>query len=113
MIRLNKCRALVWLAVARLASPPAGLLGKNRKGDKFLKLAREAESRKDYDTALGYYNQALSQDPSDPAYDMGMRRVRFQAGELHVRAGQKLRDSGKLDESLHEFQRSFATDPSS
>src|SRR5438270_14096931 len=105
MIAHNKLRALAWLSVALLASPPADLFGKNRKGDKLLKLAREAEARKDYDTALDYYNQALSVDPADPSYELGMRRVRFQAGELHVRAGQKLRDSGKLDEALREFQR--------
>src|SRR5207253_11326989 len=44
---------------------------------------------------------------------MGMRRARFQAGEIHVRAGQKLRESGKLDEALREFQKAFGTDPSS
>jgi general secretion pathway protein D len=113
MIAHNKLRALAWLSVALLVSPPSDLFGKNRKAEKILKLARDAEARKDYDTALGYYNQALSLDPADPAYDMGMRRVRFQAGEQHVRAGQKLRDSGKLDEALREFQRAFATDPSS
>src|ERR1700730_15295769 len=114
MIAHNKLRAIAWLSVALLASPPADLFGKNnRKAEKILKLAREAEARKDYDMALGYYNEALSLNPSDPAYDMGMRRVRFQAGNLHVHEGQKLREAGKLEEALREFQRAFATDPSS
>ncbi|MGI8742178.1 MAG: cohesin domain-containing protein [Bryobacteraceae bacterium] len=113
MIVGNSLRALAWVSLAFLITPSSDLLARNRKGDKFLKLARDAEARKDYDTALDYYNQAMSQDPANPSYELGMRRVRFQAGENHVRAGQKLRDSGKLDEALVEFQKAFATDPSS
>src|SRR5947209_8390069 len=113
MIHGNKLRALVWVSTAFLMMPSSDLFGRTRKGDKFLKLARAAEDRKDYDTALDYYNQALSQDPSDASYELGMRRVRFQAGEVHVSAGQKLRDAGKLEQALTEFQKAFATDPSS
>ncbi|MDQ6759530.1 MAG: hypothetical protein M3Z32_06645, partial [Acidobacteriota bacterium] len=113
MIVGNKLRVLVWISLAFLLCPGSDLLGRNRKGDKFLKLAREAESRKDFDAALAYYNQAMSQDPADAGYELGMRRVRFQAGQAHVRAGQLLRESGKLDEALVEFQKGFGTDPSS
>jgi len=44
---------------------------------------------------------------------LGERRVRFQVGMLHVEAGQKLRQAGKLGEALVEFQKAFAVDPSS
>ena len=37
----------------------------------------------------------------------------FQAGEKHVKAGQKLRADGKLDDAMQEFQRALITDPSS
>ncbi len=113
MIAGNKLRVLVWISLAFLLVPSSDLLGHTRKGDKFLKLARAAESRKDFDAALAYYNQAMTEDPADAAYELGMRRVRFQAGALHVHTGQLLRESGKLEESLVEFQKAFGTDPSS
>ena len=33
-----------------------------------------------------------------------MRRARFQAGEKHIRNGQQLRNQGKLEEAMGEFQ---------
>jgi general secretion pathway protein D len=93
---------------------PGGLLeARTKKGDKLLKLAAEAELRKEYEKSLDFYSQALSQDPGDPSYQLGERRVRFQVGMLHVEAGQKLRQAGKLEDALVEFQRAFGVDPSS
>src|SRR5436189_1164759 len=40
-------------------------------------------------------------------------RLRFYAGASHVKRGQLLRDSGKLDEALAEFQKAVEVDPSS
>src|ERR1700682_1962406 len=113
MIRSNKLRETLALFGVLLLLAPASLDARTRKGDKFLKQAHLAEERKDYEKALELYNQALSQDPSDPAYQLGMRRVRFQAGEIHVGAGQKLRQAGALEDALVEFQRAFSIDPSS
>ena len=113
MIVGNKLRVLAGLSILLLSSPPGELLARSRKGDKLLKQARISESQKNYDEALEYYNQALKQDPDDAAYQMGMRRVRAQAGQVHVQAGQKLRDAGQIEESLGEFQKAFAVDPSS
>lgn len=109
----NQLRVIAGLASFLLLIPPADLEARTRKGDKYLKLARLAEARKDYEQALDLYNQALSTDPSDAAYELGMRRARFQAGEQHVLAGQKLREGGKVQEALVEFEKAFAIDPSS
>ncbi len=49
----------------------------------------------------------------DSTYQMSVHRVRFQAGQLHVDRGQKLRKEGKLEEALEEFRRAFAIDPAS
>ena len=98
------------LAVA-MAVPPVD--GRTRKGEKLMREARDAEVRKDYDKALSLYEQALSSDPADPAYQLATSRVRFQAGQKHVDAGQKLRLDGKLDEALAEFEKAYALDPGS
>lgn len=87
--------------------------GRTRKGDKLLKDGQLAEVKRDFDTALELYEQALVTDPQDTGYLLAVRRVRFQAGQAHVDKGLKLREEGKLEEALAEFQRAFATDPSS
>jgi general secretion pathway protein D len=86
---------------------------KNRKSEKLLNQGREAEVRKEYEKALDFYEKAMLGDPSDPAYQLSARRVRFQAGQARVDAGQKLREAGKLEEALQEFQKAYAIDPAS
>ena len=113
MIACNKLRELVSIAAILLLLPVDGLEARTRKGDKFLKQARDAEARKDYEQALDLYSQAISQDPQDPAYQLGARRVRFQAAQLHVENGIRLRRDGQLDQALGEFQRAFNVDPGS
>jgi len=85
----------------------------NKKGDKLMAQGMEAESKRDYDAALSFYEQAVATAPSDTAYNLSLRRVRFAAGQMHVDRGQKIRSQGKLDEALAEFQKAFAIDPAS
>lgn len=101
------------LALAVALALAAGLEARTKKGDKAWKAGQAAETRRDFDKALEFYEKALAEDPSDAAYLLSMRRVRFQAGQAHVDRGQKVRSEGKLDEALIEFQRAFAIDPSS
>lgn len=84
-----------------------------RKGDKFLADGEKAEAKKDWDAALDAYEKALAEDPSEVAYDIAVKRVRFQAAEMHVGAGVKMRSAGDLDKAVVEFQKAFAIDPAS
>lgn len=106
---IYKCLAALALALA-LAAP---LDAATRKGDRLLRDGREAEARKEFDKALDLYEQALSTDPMDAAYQMAVNRVRFQAGQTHVTRGRRLRDAGDLESAVIEFQKAFAIDPSS
>ncbi len=101
------------LSVALLVLPGSVLEARTKKGDKLLKLGQKAELSRDYEKALDLYTQAYSQDPSDPGYEIGLRRVRFQVGMIHVNAGEKLRQAGKLEDALVEFQKAYSVDPSS
>ncbi|MBV9938839.1 MAG: hypothetical protein JO150_10065, partial [Acidobacteriaceae bacterium] len=94
-----------------LIAPP--LSARNRKGDKLLKEGQKAESLKDYDAALAYYDQAVSADPNEPAYLLADQRIRARAAEAHVILGRKLQREGKLEEALAQFQKAFIADPSS
>ncbi|HUJ50868.1 MAG TPA: tetratricopeptide repeat protein, partial [Bryobacteraceae bacterium] len=98
---------------AVLALPVGSLEARTKKGDKLVKLARDAEAERDYDKALDYYEQALSQDPQDPGYQLGSRRMRFLAGQAHVEAGMKLKNNSQLEQALVEFQRAYSLDPGS
>src|SRR5581483_5351806 len=109
----NRLRGVVALLAAFLMVAPPPVVARTRKGDKLVKAAQLAESQHQYDKALALFEEALSQDPQDPGYLLGMRRVRFEAGETHVEQGLRLRGQGQLDQALVEFQKAFSTDPSS
>ncbi|HYP12565.1 MAG TPA: hypothetical protein VEQ63_01465, partial [Bryobacteraceae bacterium] len=109
MLRIRALAAIL-LIVANLA-PPAG--ARTRKGDALLKQGQQAEVRKQWEIALDLYEKAMLEDPAEPQYVMGARRVRFQAATVRVDAGQQLRSEGKLEAALAEFQRAYAIDPSS
>src|ERR1700757_5246753 len=71
----------------------------------------KAESNNNYDEAFQDYSQAHSLKPKDPKYFTAFTRMRFYAAVQHVRQGQLLRDSGKLQEAATEFQRAAEIDP--
>src|SRR5580700_4035702 len=111
--RLTVQQLAAILLVCLLSIPPVTLLAANRKGDKLLNDARQEEAKGNLDHALQLAGQALEQDPSDPGYQLEVRRVRFEAGEMHVKNGQKLRNEGKLSEALAEFEKAYGIDPAS
>ncbi len=113
MIVCNRLRGLAVVMAAVLALPAGSLEARTKKGDKLVKLALEAEAKKDYDKALDYYEQALSQDPQDPGYQLGTRRMRFTAGQTHVEAGMRLKNNSQPEQALVEFQRAYSLDPGS
>jgi len=98
----------MWLMV-----PTGTLDASTRKGDKLLKLGSQAEARKEYDKALEYFQQAMKEDPKDPAYELAARRARFEAGTAHMEAGTKLQKAGDLEKALAEYQKAFNVDPGS
>ncbi|MBZ5686232.1 MAG: type II and III secretion system protein [Acidobacteriia bacterium] len=71
----------------------------------------QAESKNDYDGAFQAYSQAHSLKPKDAKYFTSFTRMRFYAAVQHVTKAQALRDSGKLQEAVAEFQRAFEIDP--
>jgi len=72
-----------------------------------------AETRQNYEQAYDFYKQAYDQKPSDLLYRSAFERLRFLAGASHVHRGQLLREAGRLEEALAEFQKAADIDPSS
>ncbi|HET9319897.1 MAG TPA: cohesin domain-containing protein [Bryobacteraceae bacterium] len=89
------------------------LQARTRKGDKLLAQSRAAEIRKDWDTALSFAEQALSEDPADVAYQLSSTRLRFYAGQYHIDEGKRLRNQGQLEQALTEFQKAYGINPAS
>jgi general secretion pathway protein D len=106
-------RLLTIALSAALLGPIAPLHARDRKGDKYLTEGRAYQAKKDWDAALEAYQKALAEDPSDIEYQMAAEKTRFQAGQMHVEKGVKIRGQGMLGEALLEFQRAFTVNPSS
>ncbi|MCX6603241.1 MAG: hypothetical protein NTV52_06580, partial [Acidobacteria bacterium] len=92
---------------------PTVASARSRKGDKFYAAAKKAENGGDWEKAFEEYENAIREDPTDTTYQIGQRRMRFEAGARRIDRAQKLRQEGKLEEALTEFERAFMTDPSS
>jgi general secretion pathway protein D len=110
VLRVLAAFIIILLALGPVA-PPAH--ARTKKGDDYLKKGREAEVRKQWETALDFYEKAMLEDPGDAAYQLSAKRVRFQAAMARVDTAQKLRSAGQLEEALAEFQKAYAIDPSS
>src|SRR6266567_2287635 len=74
---------------------------------------KTAEARQNYEQAYDFYKQAYDQKPQDLSYRSAYERLRFLAGASHVHRGQLLREAGRLEEALAEFQKAVEIDPSS
>src|ERR1700739_1903842 len=97
------------LLILVLASVPAFA----DKASSAYKKGEKAEVQGNSDLAFQYYKQAHDLRPKDPKYNASYMRLRFQAGTEHLQKGQKLREQGKLQEALAEFQRATEIDTSS
>ena len=73
---------------------------------------QDAEARQQYEAAYNFYKQAYDLKPKDLRYRASFEHSRFEAAASIVHNGQKLREDGKLDEAVAEFQKALGIDPS-
>ncbi len=103
-LRLSLVAALLLAGVLPLMADKAATL---------FSQGRDAEARQNMESAYDFYRQAYELKPKDLRYRASATRTRVLAGSVHVTRGQKLRDQGKLQEALAEFEKGLAIDPSS
>ena len=72
----------------------------------------DAEARQHYEDAYNFFKQAYDQKPKDLRYRAAFERSRFEAAAEVVHNGQKMREEGRLDEAVAEFQKALSIDPS-
>src|SRR6266571_953394 len=99
--------ALLLLLVAAVTLPAIA----DKAKDLFNK-GQDAEARQQYEAAYGFFKQCYDLKPKDLRYRAAFERIRFEAAASIVHNGQKLREDGKLDEAVAEFQKALAIDPS-
>ena len=111
---MSVLRVLAAFLALMLAVDPcsAAAHAKTRKGDDLLKKGREAEVRKQWETALDFYEKAMLEDPADCRLPAFGQAGPLPSGMARVDTGQKLRSAGQLEEALAEFQKAYAIDPS-
>ena len=78
------------------------------KAKSLFQRGKDAEVRQNYELAYDLYKQAYDIKPGDLDYRAAFERLRFLAGASHVHRGQLLREAGKLDEALAEFQKALS-----
>jgi general secretion pathway protein D len=82
------------------------------KAKTFYQKAQDAEARQNYEAAYDFYKQAYDLKPKDIRYRTSFERMRSKAAMVIVHRGQVLREEGKLQEALAEFQKAGQIDPS-
>ena len=95
------------LVIAAAATPARA------QGEEQFRAGQRAEEQRNYDEAFEQYQSALQADSSNVQYIMAFRRMRFQAGAIHVGRGNELRGQGDLAGALAEYERAAMIDPSS
>src|SRR5271169_3219526 len=83
------------------------------KGQPDYNQGHKAETAQDLDAAYDYYQKAVKADPYNANFKIKLNQVRFEAGEMHIKQGLKLRDKGDLQGAVIEFQHAGGIDPSS
>jgi general secretion pathway protein D len=82
------------------------------KAKTFYEKGQDAEARENFEAAYNFYKQAYDLKPKDLRYKSSFERLRFKAAATLVHHAEGLRDEGKLQEALAEFQRAALIDPS-
>ncbi len=71
----------------------------------------DAAQRRDWDAAVGYYRQAVQDDPDKPEYRIALERSMIEAALVHASAGKEFEAKGELDAALREFRRASEYEP--
>ena len=101
-------RPAVLLVLVAVVTVPAAA----DKAKDFYNKGRDAEARQNYEAAFDFFKQAYNLKPRDLRYRAAFERMRFEAAALVVHRGQKLREDGKLEDAVAEFQKALTIDPS-
>src|SRR5690349_16381847 len=66
----------------------------------------------DWEAAVGFYRQALQDDPDRPDYKIALERAMVAAAAMYNERGRQFEDAGQLDEALRAYRKAQEFEPS-
>ena len=72
----------------------------------------EAGRAGDWDAAVGFYRQALDDDPDRPDYKIALERAMLSASSMYAERGRQFEESGQLEEALRAYRKAQEFEPS-
>ena len=66
----------------------------------------------DWEAAVGFYRQALQDDPDRPDYKIALERAMVAAAAMYSDRGRQFEESGQLDEALRAYRKAQEFEPS-
>jgi general secretion pathway protein D len=72
----------------------------------------EAGRAGDWEAAVGFYRQALDDDPDRPDYKIALERAMLAAANMYAERGKQFEDSGQLEEALRAYRKAQEFEPS-
>lgn len=66
----------------------------------------------DWESAVGFYRQALEDDPDRPDYKIALERAMLAAAGMYAERGRQFEEAGQLDEALRAYRKAQEFEPS-
>ena len=66
----------------------------------------------DWEAAVGFYRQALEENPDRPDYQIALERAMRSAGTMYAERGKQFEDAGQLEEALRAYRKAQEFEPS-
>ena len=66
----------------------------------------------DWEAAVGFYRQAMQNDPDRPDYKIALERAMVAAAAMYAERGRQFEDAGQLDEALRAYRKAQEFEPS-
>lgn len=98
------------LRVAGLLLAVVGLLS-SCSTYRYSRRASEAIRTENWDAAVYFYLEALTQDPGNVRFKMALQRMRLKAATEHFRRGMGFKEAGELQRAQAELQLAVQLDP--
>src|SRR5215510_13329800 len=72
----------------------------------------EAGRAGDWEAAVGFYRQALDDDPDRPDYKIALERAMLSASAMYSERGRQFEEAGQLEEALRAYRKAQEFEPS-
>lgn len=66
----------------------------------------------DWDAAVGFYRQALQDDPDRPDYKIALERAMLAASQMYVARGRTFEEAGQTEEAVRAYRKALEFEPS-